>query len=212
LGPDATMVSKAGRSNPPRRMRSSISAATSHSAARTYPADDLPGDGAEKGAGAAKGLQLGGVLANPGRLDQPLGRDEAPAPARRDGVSRRDSVNASCRLTVRCADSNPTRGQSNPLRKRGERGVVRGIDLEEPQARAAGRDAGLDLGHVAPVGDEHELVLRQDRDGAAPGEPGQVADVGQVEHDEGVEALAAERLAHARVPGGQQDRGWLCHR
>ena len=135
----------------------------------------------------------------------------APAPARRDGVSRNDSVSASCRLTVRCADSNPTREQSTLRRNAASVASYVGSTLTSRSPGQPGATRALDLGHVAPVGDEHDLVAREDGDGGAAGESGQEADVGEVKDDEGLEPLAGQPGANTRLPGRQKDRGWLGH-
>jgi hypothetical protein len=109
FGPDATIVSKAGFSNPARFTRQSMSAAISSSVrpARTTDVQDVHGDRRQQPAGLPQRLDLARVLhqtaaARPlvhaGRAPPGAGRGEQLTPLR-------------ARRTLTCASSNPTRAQ-----------------------------------------------------------------------------------------------------
>ena len=149
-------MSKAGRSNPPRRMRSSMSAATSHSRcpARTPPSTSR----ATALMRAPARRNVSSSTASLRILAASTSRSAGTsAPARRDGVSRSAAVSAVEPLHRQVGGLEPDAGNVESSQERGQRRVVGRVDLDQPAGPGSPGATSVSTSvDVAAVGDEHD--------------------------------------------------------
>ena len=179
------MVSKAVPSAPPRRMAVSRARANSllgDPARRRQQGQHLGQGGVGDGRGPGHAGHLAGVLHLAQRLDHPGGRHHL-------GTPRSSSVQRRLAAQVTLSASRPTRRRPARARARtASRWAAGAADLDVDRPADPGRRHLLGrLGPVAAVGGEQGPVGGDHQHAGRAGEPGQVAHVGQVGDDQGVD-------------------------
>ena len=216
FGPDATIVSKAGFSNPARFTRQSMSAAISSSVrpARTTVSSTSTAT-ADNSRPASRSVSISlASFTSRGRSTAsvtPTSVTRSACAAAEQLAQLPGPLDADVRVLETDAARQPSRGDQI-----GQPSIVTGAALERHRHQRRRRDAvpdqPCDRGTVAEVCQQVKATGRHDQHAGGSREPRQVPDVGRVDDDERVDALGGEGLDDAGVTprttdGSRRHRG-----